>query len=142
MRNVAGFGFFFLIVLLAGCQQETNRGPTFVKGVMSEQDEEERIDQNLAQLAPADRKLAEEQRMCPIMQNVRLGVGSKGPPTKLTLKGETVFVCCSDCERKAMREQDQTIAKTKALRAKYAKSAPEAPAATAKTTQPTGKSGK
>ena len=41
-------------------------------------------------------QLAEQQRTCPILKDSRLG--SMGPPVKLTLDGETVFLCCSGCK--------------------------------------------
>jgi Cu(I)/Ag(I) efflux system membrane fusion protein len=68
----------------------------------------------LAKLPPADRKLAEQQRTCPILADSRLG--SMGPPVKLTLDGETVFLCCAGCVGKAKAEAAQTAAKARDLR--------------------------
>ena len=68
----------------------------------------------LAKLSPADRVLAEQQRTCPILKDSRLG--SMGPPVKLTLAGETVFLCCSGCKGQATADPEQTAARVKELR--------------------------
>lgn len=112
--------------ILVGCQ-DSNKGPTMVKGTVDPEEEERQIQAHLAELEPADRELAERQRMCPIMGAVRLGASSQGTPVKLMIKGQTVFVCCSECEVRANRTPDQTLAKVKALVDKAPK-----PAGTAK----------
>ncbi len=48
----------------------------------------------LAQLDPADRKLAEKQKTCPVSGGL---LGVMGKPYKTTLKGRTVFLCCDQC---------------------------------------------
>ncbi len=72
----------------------------------------------LARLPPADRALAEQQRTCPILKDSRLG--SMGPPVKLTLAGETVFLCCAGCKGQATTNPEQTAARVKELRAQNA----------------------
>jgi len=68
----------------------------------------------LAKLPPADRKLAEQQRTCPILADSRLG--SMGPPVKLTLDGETVFLCCAGCVGKAKADAAATAKRVRELR--------------------------
>lgn len=72
---------------------------------LSPEDEAE-IQASLAKLPPADRKAAEAQRLCPIQGEP---LGSMGVPVKLTLKGETVFVCCKGCVGQAQKDPDKTL---------------------------------
>ena len=39
-----------------------------------------------------------------------------GPPIKLSLAGETVFLCCSGCKSQAMADPAKTAARVKELR--------------------------
>jgi hypothetical protein len=39
-----------------------------------------------------------------------------GTPVKLTLEGETVFVCCSGCAKKALANSAETLATVRKLR--------------------------
>ena len=71
-------------------------------------DEAATVADNLSKLAPEDRKLAEAQKRCPIQTDNPLG--SMGVPVKLTLKGQTVFVCCKECADKAKADPDKTLA--------------------------------
>jgi hypothetical protein len=48
-----------------------------------------------------------------------------GPPVKVLLKGQPVFLCCKDCEKKARKEPDKTLAKAKELAGKDAKQSPK-----------------
>ncbi|HEY7422962.1 MAG TPA: hypothetical protein VH682_01755 [Gemmataceae bacterium] len=69
----------------------------------------------LEQLDPADRKLAEEQKYCAVQSESLLG--SMGKPVKVTIKDETVFLCCKNCEKHARKEPDKTLATVKELKA-------------------------
>jgi hypothetical protein len=93
-------------------------------------DPEAKIAAGLARLAPADRKLAEQQRTCPILAGSRLG--SMGQPVKLLLSGETVFLCCRGCEPSAKANPQATAAKAKQLRAELRAQPLAAPTAGAK----------
>jgi Cu(I)/Ag(I) efflux system membrane fusion protein len=77
-------------------------------------DPDAKITAALAKLSPADRELAEKQRTCPILKDSRLG--SMGVPIKLTLAGETVFLCCAGCKGQATADPAKTAEKVKALR--------------------------
>jgi Cu(I)/Ag(I) efflux system membrane fusion protein len=74
---------------------------------------------NLAKLSAEDRRLAEEQRFCPIEPDNLLG--AMGPPVILDIKGQKVFLCCPACKDDALADPDQTLAKVKELRAKNAR---------------------
>jgi Cu(I)/Ag(I) efflux system membrane fusion protein len=78
-------------------------------------DPEAKITATLASLSPTDRQLAEQQRTCVVLAGSRLG--SMGPPLKLTLAGETVFLCCSGCKAAANTDPAKAAAKAKELRA-------------------------
>jgi Cu(I)/Ag(I) efflux system membrane fusion protein len=73
-----------------------------------------KIQASLAKLDPTDRKLAEAQRFCPVLPTSRLG--SMGAPVKLSIAGETVFVCCNGCTKKALADSAATVATVKQLR--------------------------
>ena len=68
----------------------------------------ERIRRALAELPPADRALAEAQQFCPVTDQV---LGSMGKPVKVTIKGQTVFVCCPECDQQALEKPDETLRK-------------------------------
>jgi uncharacterized protein (TIGR03000 family) len=72
----------------------------------------------LAELPAEDRRLAEEQRFCAVKPETPLG--AMGPPVKVGIKGQAVFLCCEDCAEEARQNPDKTLAEVKALRAKSA----------------------
>lgn len=74
---------------------------------------------NLAKLSAQDRRLAEEQKSCPVEPGNLLG--AMGPPVILEIKGQKVFVCCPACKDDALADPDQTLTKVKELRAKNAR---------------------
>jgi uncharacterized protein (TIGR03000 family) len=77
---------------------------------------EKEVADNLAKLDPEARKAAEEQRFCAVQEGIRLG--SMGVPVKVTLKGQTVYLCCEGCEGKAKANPDQTLEKVRKIRPK------------------------
>lgn len=67
------------------------------------------IRENLDMLAPAEKKVAEDQRLCPIQGNI---LGSMGVPIKVDLgNGRTAFVCCKSCLSKAQKDPEETLRK-------------------------------
>ncbi len=80
---------------------------------------EAKVRANLAKLSAEDRRLAEEQKYCPIEPDNLLG--SMGVPIILDIKGQKVFLCCSGCKDDALEKPDQTLAKVKELKAKAKK---------------------
>ena len=87
------------------------------------EDPEGKIVAELAKLPPADRALAEKQRFCPILPNSRLG--SMGPPVRLVLDGETVFLCCPGCRSQAEMNPKKTAGRVKELRSQSPPSSPK-----------------
>jgi hypothetical protein len=66
------------------------------------------IQTNLDKLKPDDRKLAVAQKFCAVQTKNRLG--SMGTPVEVTLKGQTVFLCCDECVDQAKGDPDKTLA--------------------------------
>jgi Cu(I)/Ag(I) efflux system membrane fusion protein len=64
--------------------------------------------QNVEQLSVLDRELALAQGTCPITDQP---LGSMGVPPKVTVKGQTVFLCCAGCEPKVKRDPDKVLKK-------------------------------
>ena len=56
------------------------------------------------------------------MINTDERLGSMGPPIKLMVKGEPVFLCCGGCKKKAESDPDKTLAKVAELKTKKATS--------------------
>ena len=54
------------------------------------------------------------QKTCPVMGEE---LGSMGPPIPVTVKGQTVYVCCRGCVSKVQRDPDTYLAKVMAERA-------------------------
>jgi hypothetical protein len=69
----------------------------------------------LARLSPEDRRLAEEQVYCPETEQP---LGAMGVPVKVTVNGQTVFVCCQSCVDDAKSHGDQLLHKIAELKAK------------------------
>lgn len=72
---------------------------------------EAKIQAALARLPEADRRLATAQRFCAVLETSRLG--SMGPPVKLVIDGQSVFLCCDGCREQALENPRATLAKLK-----------------------------
>ena len=75
-----------------------------------------------AKLSPDDRASVDAQEWCAVSTEERLG--AMGPPLKLDVKGQPVFVCCKGCRRKAEADPDKTLAAVAELKAKKAAGLP------------------
>lgn len=69
----------------------------------------------LGELSVADRAMAEKQKTCPVSGDL---LGAMGKPVKITVKGQTVFLCCSGCEPAIKKDPGKYLAKLKAKEAK------------------------
>jgi hypothetical protein len=94
-----------------GCEKEAKKDPDKTLARV----EENKIKAALEQLSPDNRQLAQEQKYCAVDPESRLG--SMGPPTKVMIKDQPVFLCCEGCEKKAKKDPDQTLATVKKLKA-------------------------
>ncbi|HQU46038.1 MAG TPA: hypothetical protein PK867_24710, partial [Pirellulales bacterium] len=97
----------------SGGGSKSGSGVTTVRPSTPE-DPDAKIEAALASLSPADRRTAESQKFCPILKNNRLG--SMGPPVKLEVDGQTVFVCCGGCKEQALEDPEKTLAQVAKLR--------------------------
>jgi len=68
---------------------------------------------NVEQLPEEERQLAIAQRFCPITNQP---LGSMGVPTKITLRGQPVILCCKGCIGKAKRSPDETLQRVAELK--------------------------
>jgi hypothetical protein len=107
----------FLGVVLLGGAVLLSRAAADDKDADKKKDVEAEIKANLAKLPEKDRKLAEEQKFCPITEE-RLGDPEMGAPIKIMVKDQPVFLCCKGCEKKALKDPDKTLAKVKELKDK------------------------
>jgi Cu(I)/Ag(I) efflux system membrane fusion protein len=80
-------------------------------------DQDAKARAGLAKLSPGDRKLAEAQKLCPVLRN---RLGAMGRPFRLVLDGRTVFLCCKGCESDARADAGATLATVEQLKAKKA----------------------
>jgi len=125
-----------VFVCCAGCRDEAiqeadrtlqrvkeKRSPKGAPMPPAESKEDQKIATELAKLSPADRALAEQQRLCIVIKDSRLG--SMGKPVKFKVGNETVFLCCEGCEDSAKENPAATLARLKELRAQSKSSAPQ-----------------
>jgi len=101
------------VLVLTGCSNKVN--PPQVS-TPKEQPKEDEVSIERAKLTSTDRDLVETQEWCVVNTDERLG--SMGPPIKLELKGQPVFVCCKGCRRRAEANPDLTLAKVEELKIK------------------------
>lgn len=115
------FSLLAILLFLAGCQQAadkqgTNKAAEGKPATDPAAEEEADIKAARAELSPEDQRLVEAQKFCPVMPDKRLGV--MGPPIKVTVKDQPVFLCCKGCRRKALADPDKTLVKVEELKAK------------------------
>jgi hypothetical protein len=111
---------------LAGCTggtashvqkgNESDKGQAHVAASGSEHKADAEIAAERAKLSAEDRALVDAQEWCVISDDER--IGSMGPPIKLIIKGQPVFICCKGCRKKAEADPDKTLAKLEELKAK------------------------
>jgi hypothetical protein len=138
MKASVWFGFLLSVLVpvhLAGCTGDSGTTPKgqAEKGEPEHKDhdakdqanghdhgghaaDEADIKAERAKLSPEDQRLVAEQEFCAVMDDHRLG--SMGTPVKVLLNDKAVFVCCKQCEKKALANPDKTLAKTDELKAK------------------------
>ena len=96
-----------------GCNERTAPNSTSPGPTPAPADE---VARERAKLSPEDRAVVDAQEWCVISTDERLG--SMGPPIKVMLDGQPVFVCCKGCVKRASADPDKTLAKAAELKAK------------------------
>jgi Cu(I)/Ag(I) efflux system membrane fusion protein len=76
-------------------------------------DEDSRVQATLTRLSPLDRRLVEEQVICPV-QGTHLG--AMGVPVKVVLQDQPVFLCCKVCLKEAKADPKGILAKVAELK--------------------------
>jgi YHS domain-containing protein len=71
---------------------------------------QEKLPEGLAELSAADRALALKQKVCPVSGEP---LGAMGKPFKVTVKGQTFFLCCDGCQDDLKKDPDKYLAKLK-----------------------------
>lgn len=104
-KLLSATGIVPTLMLLSGCQTEP---ATPAAGL------DQTVKATLAKLGDDDRPIAEAQRFCAVQTHERLG--SMGVPLKLDVAGQTVFVCCKGCEKKALADPQATLARVEQLK--------------------------
>ncbi len=79
------------------------------------EDEEAMVKAAFAKLSSdEDRRLAVAQYSCPIQKDSRLGL--MGPPIKIMVEGQAVFLCCDSCREDALANPKDTLEKVEKLK--------------------------
>lgn len=104
-----------LALAVAGCGSTTQPAQVEQQGNVHAHDAEaEERQASLAKLSSEDRVLAEAQGYCAVTSEP---LGSMGPPLKLVVNDQAVFICCKGCESSAKSNPDKTLAKVAELKA-------------------------
>lgn len=123
-RSFALGAILVAIVGFLGCQSETTTTTTTATenspGVGSKPETAPTDDaltaaelEQIEKLPIEDRKLAIEQRICPVGEG-HLGDPDMGPPVKMMVKGTPVFICCEGCRGKVEKDPDGILIKVAA----------------------------
>ncbi len=83
-------------------------GDHIVGTTEAEQTDMEKMKAALAEMDPDDAASAEKQHMCPVSGEM---LGTMGVPEKVTVSGQTVWICCDGCKDKLLAEPDKYLAK-------------------------------
>lgn len=94
----------------AGCNDAALADP---KATLASAEKLKKMTAALAKLNESDRRLAEQQRFCPVMDDSRLG--SMGTPVPVEIKGKKVFLCCEGCRDTALEDPNATLKKAEQL---------------------------
>ena len=112
-----------LAAALSGCGGGTNPANETAKGSAAKdatatKDAGQAADDlpGLKELNEADRKLAEQQKVCPVSGNP---IGTPGmTPYKKSVKGRVFFLCCDGCDEEFKNDPEKYLKKVDALLAK------------------------
>jgi hypothetical protein len=121
-RSIVSVGLFAMMAFaigLAGCNTDTSNKPAAPPvqrpanehaGHEHSAADMEKVKAELAKLSPEDATSAEKQHVCPVSGEM---LGSMGPPKKLEVNGQQVWICCDGCKDELMANPDKYLAKLK-----------------------------
>lgn len=75
------------------------------------QSDMEAMHAELAKLSPEDAASAEKQHVCPVSGEM---LGVMGPPVKVDVQGQQVWICCEGCRDQLLADPEQYLAKLRA----------------------------
>jgi hypothetical protein len=107
----------FLAVAVVGCgngRSTSSDEPNDAQAAHSDEGADAEVMAALAELPEEDRLAAEAQKYCAVMMESRLG--SMGAPYKITIEGQSVFLCCEGCKDTALANSRETLANVKKLK--------------------------
>jgi YHS domain-containing protein len=110
LRSVAGLCLISSLMLFAGCQQEPAKAPPTAPKAEDKKPEAMAELASLKELSPEDLALVKKQKVCPVSGEP---LGSMDKPYKMTVKGQTIFLCCQGCEEAVQKDPDKYLAKLK-----------------------------
>jgi hypothetical protein len=96
---------------LLGCGSEKQMDPVSVEEHADHEhlsQEKTEMNESFSDLSPADQKLAEAQKICPVSEQP---LGSMGTPIKVVDGDRQLFVCCEGCVDKAKESFDEYLSK-------------------------------
>ena len=76
----------------------------------SGQSDMDKMKAELAKLSPEDAAAAQQQHICPVSGEM---LGTMGPPLKIDVNGQKVWICCEGCKEKLLASPDEYLAKGK-----------------------------
>jgi hypothetical protein len=95
----------------AGCKAKaTANGPA----TLAKAGQLKKVNAAMAKLKAEDRKAAEAQRFCAVMEESRLG--TMGVPVKTVIEGQPAFLCCMAFTDKALADPKTTLARVAKLK--------------------------
>lgn len=70
----------------------------------------EKMKMTLAKLSPEDAASAMKQHFCPVSGEM---LGVMGPPIKVDVKGQQVWICCEDCRQTLLDNPEEYLSQLK-----------------------------
>ena len=118
-RSLAGLFLFGALAVFAGCTQEQPKTPPAASKAEDKKGEATApadksaaadLPEGLKELSAEDLAAVQKQKVCPVSGEA---LGAMGKPYKVTVKGQTVFLCCQGCEEDLLKNPDKYLAKLK-----------------------------
>lgn len=92
----------------SGCATEEVAEPSQPAETAVQTDVPPEVAAELAKLPEADRRLAAQQRICPVTEEL---LGSMGVPKKIVVEGREIFICCASCEDELRSKPEEYFSK-------------------------------